>query len=116
MTATGTAPLVERDRELAVLDELIGDAIRGEGRLALVEGPAGVGKTELLAEARERGARAMTVLSARASELEQAFPFGVVRQLFEGLAADPEVRSRMLAGAAEAAGAVFGTLADDDAD
>jgi DNA-binding NarL/FixJ family response regulator len=116
MAATGTASLVERERELALLDELIGDAIRGEGRLALVEGPAGVGKTELLAEARERGARAMTVLSARASELEQAFPFGVVRQLFEGLAADPEARPRVLAGAAEAAATVFGSLPDVDGD
>jgi DNA-binding NarL/FixJ family response regulator len=116
MSVTGTSALVERERELEVLDELIGDAVRGEGRLALVEGPAGVGKTELLAEARERGARTMTVLSARASELEQAFPFGVVRQLFEGVAADPEAGARVLAGAAEAAGAVFGTLPHDEAE
>jgi ATP/maltotriose-dependent transcriptional regulator MalT len=64
---------LERDRELESLRAALADAADGEGRLALVEGPAGIGKTRLLAELRaaaaEDGAR---VLSARGSELEQA--------------------------------------------
>jgi DNA-binding NarL/FixJ family response regulator len=63
---------------------LVDGALVGSGRLVAVEGPAGIGKTRLLAAARkiaeERGLR---VLSAQGSELEGAFPFGVVRQLLE---------------------------------
>jgi DNA-binding NarL/FixJ family response regulator len=110
MPETGTMPLVEREDELAALDALIADAVAGSGRLALIEGPAGVGKSQLLAEARERAGDSMTVLGARASDLEREFPFGVVRQLFEGVLAEPARRKRMLAGAAGPAQAVFGAL------
>ncbi|HEY1276682.1 MAG TPA: AAA family ATPase [Thermoleophilaceae bacterium] len=113
MPETTIATLVERERELATLDELLAE---GGGRLALIEGPAGIGKTQLLAEARERAAGSMSVAVARASELEREFPFGVVRQLFEGLVADPE-RSQALSGAAQPAEAVFGSLgANGDAE
>ena len=49
------------------------------------------------------------VLVARATELEQGFPFGVVRQLFERplLAADPSERDRWLEGAASLAAEVI---------
>ena len=87
--------LLERDRELAALDRLIADAEDGRGRVALIEGPAGIGKSRLLAEARTR-ARGMTVLSARCGELERDFSFGAVRQLLEPVAD----RERLLAGAA----------------
>jgi DNA-binding CsgD family transcriptional regulator len=76
--------LVERERDLAVLEGVLTDAARGRSALVVVAGPAGIGKTRLLAEgrrlAREAGAR---VLLARASELEGELAFGVVRQLFE---------------------------------
>jgi DNA-binding NarL/FixJ family response regulator len=110
MPGTQTIPLVERDGELAALDALLAEAAAGRGRLALIEGPAGVGKSQLLSEARERAGDSMTVLIARASELEREFPFGVVRQLFESVLADPERRERMLAGAAAPAQPVFGAL------
>jgi DNA-binding CsgD family transcriptional regulator/tetratricopeptide (TPR) repeat protein len=102
--------LLERDRELGALDALAAGAARGEGRLALVEGAAGIGKSRLLAEARERAGDSMRVLSARGSELEREFPFGVVRQLFEPVLADPAEREAALAGAARPAAAVFGSL------
>jgi DNA-binding CsgD family transcriptional regulator len=81
--------LLERDDELRELDLLLDEALGGGcGRVVLLEGPPGIGKTRLLealrGRARERGA---TVLSARASELDRDFPFGVVRQLFEPLVA-----------------------------
>ena len=76
--------LLERDRELESLRAALAEAVGGEGRLALVEGPAGIGKSRLLAELRGRARRrTMRVLAARGSELEREFPFGVVRQLFE---------------------------------
>ena len=100
--------LLERERELAELDALLLDAKAGEARLALIEGPAGIGKTQLMAELRRRaGGAGLRVLSARGSELEREFPFGVVRQLFE-----PALGDDAFAGAAEAARPVF--AAPDD--
>ena len=49
----------------------------------------------------------MRVLAARAGELEREFPFGVVRQLFEPVLADPGRREAAFAGAAAGARAVF---------
>ena len=88
--APAAAGLVERERELAALAALLADALGGEGRSALIEGPAGVGKTRLLAEVRRRAeAAGALVLFARGSDLEREFPFGVVRQLLEGMLQDP---------------------------
>jgi DNA-binding SARP family transcriptional activator/class 3 adenylate cyclase len=67
---------VGREGELAQLDEALADAIAGEGRLVLVEGEAGMGKTALVehfaARARAGGA---TVCFGRAWEDEGAPPF-----------------------------------------
>ena len=107
--------LLERDRELAALEQLVGDARAGQGRVALIEGPAGIGKSRLLAEARRIAGSQMTVLAARCSELERDFSFGSVRQLFEPVARDAERRARLLAGAAAAAEGVLGAP-DGDAE
>ena len=108
--------LLEREQELDVLDDLARAALEGEPVLALVEGPAGIGKSRLLAAARERAeAQGFRVLSARGSDLERAFPFGVVRQLFDPLLADPEERARRLTGPAERAARVFEPPEEGDA-
>jgi predicted ATPase len=36
-----TNGLLERDRELAAIDRVIDEAVAGQGRLLLIEGPAG---------------------------------------------------------------------------
>ena len=60
-----TAPvLVERERELHELAGLVRDALAGEGRLVLIEGPAGIGKSRLLAEAAPRGPAAGALVLA----------------------------------------------------
>ncbi len=75
--------LFERERELAELDTMVGDACAGRGCLAVVDAPAGLGKTRLLQALRSAGqAAGMRVLAARATELERDFPFALVRQLF----------------------------------
>jgi DNA-binding CsgD family transcriptional regulator len=108
--------LLERDREVALLEELVDGAAEGDARLAIVEGPAGIGKTRLVTQARAQGAAVgMRVLTARGGELEREFPFGVARQLFEPLLVDEELRDRLLEGAAELAGTVVGPLSDDGA-
>jgi len=104
--------LLERAEELAAVDAAIAAAGGGAGRLVVIEGPAGIGKTALLGEARARAAASgLPVLLARASELETAFSFGVVRQLFEGSVASTseEERSRLLGGAAGQAARLFGS-------
>src|SRR5205809_7624916 len=76
--------LLERAGELAQLGALVDAAREGAGRLVLVEGGAGIGKTRLLAATRERGAEAgMEGLHARGGELEREFPVGIVRPPFE---------------------------------
>lgn len=101
-----TSALLERDREITVLDTLIADTRRSRGRLLLVEGPAGIGKTRLLEALRERAREAGAgVLAARGGELERDFGFGIVRQLLEPplAAADADERPRLLGGAARLA-------------
>src|SRR6266550_6742878 len=82
--AAATEPLLERNEELARIESALADARTGRGRLVVVEGPAGIGKTALLAAARTAAAEGgMRVLRSRGTELERDFAFGVVRQLFE---------------------------------
>src|SRR5580765_7626305 len=99
--------LLERERELAAIDALIERTRADEGQVGLLEAPAGIGKSRLVAEARRRAEDAgLAVLSARGGEFEREFPFGVVHQLYGPLVADPG-RAGLLEGAAAGARAVF---------
>jgi DNA-binding CsgD family transcriptional regulator len=89
------ALLLERAGELAAIDAALEDARAGEGRLVIVEGPAGIGKSSIVAEGRNRGASVgMEVLHARGSELEASFAWGIVRQLFEPLVVQLDDRAQ----------------------
>ena len=102
--------LFERGGDLALLGGLLADARAGEGRLAVIEGPAGIGKTRLLDEARAAAdGLGLEVLHARGGELEHGFGFGVVRQLLEprvAVAGESE-RAELFAGAAHLAETVI---------
>jgi hypothetical protein len=114
--ARGDSSLLERDRELDVLDGLVQDALDARPAVAVVEGPAGIGKTRLLAETREKArAAGFRVVAARGSDLERELPFGVVRQLFEPVLVDPVRRARWLSGTAAAAARVFEPPEDERA-
>lgn len=76
--------LVDREAEMELLGGELSAAREGNGRLVMIEGPAGIGKTRLLEEARAVGqATSMRLLRARSDELETGFAFGVTRQLLE---------------------------------
>jgi DNA-binding CsgD family transcriptional regulator len=102
--------LLEREAELATIHTFVAAARDGTGRLVVIEGRPGMGKTRLLAEARADAAAAgLTVLAARGSELEREFAYGIVRQLFEPLlaSASAELRAELLGGAAELAASLL---------
>lgn len=69
--------LLEREREIARATALIDLAGSGEAGVLMFEGPTGIGKTRLLAEAAAAAEGAgLRTLSARASELERDYPSG----------------------------------------
>lgn len=109
--------LLEREFELDLLDGFLDDVRGGEGRIVVLEGPPGIGKTALLREIGVRGAgHKIDVLNARGSQLDRGFSFGVARQLFERrvrVAAQKE-RKALLGGAAQDALPALG-VGDDTA-
>ncbi len=105
------ALLLERERELGVVSESLARGRAGGHSVLLIEGAPGIGKTALLEQARGRAADSgMRVLAARGGELEDGFPFGIVRQLFEPVIRELPTSDRRdaLAGAAELATPVVG--------
>jgi len=95
--------LLEREHEVERIRATLQEAGRRNGGALLIEAAPGMGKSRLLDETRacaqDLGLR---IFHARGTGLEQGFPFGVVRQLFERplLEADSAERARWLAGAA----------------
>jgi len=109
--AAATGQLLERSEELARIESALAEARLGRGRFVVVEGPAGIGKTALLAAARTAAADGgMRVLRSRGTELERDFAFGVVRQLFEPPLADASEleRADLLEAAAGVAAGLLG--------
>src|SRR5688572_11679100 len=109
-TLARPAALLEREHELGRVRAALRSAGEGAGAALVIEGAAGMGKSRLLDEACARASDlGLRVLAARATGLEQGFPFGVVRQLFERplLEADAGERDRWLAGAAALAADVL---------
>jgi DNA-binding SARP family transcriptional activator len=76
-TAVFEAPLVGRERELAMLRTLWADVLEGAGRVAFVTGEAGIGKSRLVAEiTNEAAAHGAHVMLGRAYETAKVLPFG----------------------------------------
>nr|WP_051942305.1 AAA family ATPase [Streptacidiphilus rugosus] len=84
--AAAGSGLLDRDGQLAVLEEAASVARSGRGRVALVRAGAGMGKTSLLKVWAERErTRGMQVTRACGSELEGDFAFSIARQLAEAV-------------------------------
>jgi DNA-binding CsgD family transcriptional regulator len=77
---TATGELIEREETLGTLGIEVARGLAGEGRLILVEGEAGVGKTHVLDVAVGSHPEAR-VLRAVAGQYEGDLAFGVARQL-----------------------------------
>jgi DNA-binding CsgD family transcriptional regulator len=87
--AAGLTSLAGRAEELAELRRWLADALGGHGRLVVVTGPPGIGKTRLAEEladtARARGQR---VLWGRAVEDEGAPPLWLWRRILRAVGGD----------------------------
>ena len=83
-------PLVEREAERAILHRLIDEALAGHGRLALVAGEPGVGKSRLAAEiGDEAQARGMRVLIGHCVEMIGAPPYLPYVEIIEQAISNP---------------------------
>jgi DNA-binding CsgD family transcriptional regulator len=112
MSSDGLASstLIGRERELAALADAL-DGARTTGRIVVIEGEAGVGKTVLLAELADAAAASgATVLRARGGELERGEGFGIARRLLERPVTEAAdgTRPGLLDGAAAHALGLFG--------
>lgn len=95
--------ILERDGELERIAAALDSAAAGAGRVVVVEGVAGIGKTRLVQEARELARRrGFGRLQATGDETETALAWGVVRQMVERSVSryNGEVRAAILDGPA----------------
>jgi DNA-binding CsgD family transcriptional regulator len=102
-TGVDIPQLLERDLEVQALSAAITAAQERAGQMVIIDGPAGIGKTRLVAAARAMAvAVGFRVFGARGHELERNFPYGVAHQLYEPVlaAAAAHERVRWLSGAA----------------
>jgi len=87
-TERGLTPLVGRERELTVLEELYAEARAGRGQIALVAGEAGIGKSRLLHEFQARLASSgedVVWREGHCASFGQAIPFlPLIEQVREG--------------------------------
>ncbi len=70
--------LIERDREVDRLLELLADTVAGEGRLVFVGGEAGVGKTSLMSAVAAAAPSGVEVRRGAADRLTAAAALGAV--------------------------------------
>jgi DNA-binding CsgD family transcriptional regulator len=83
--AAGTR-YVGRHRELAVLDAALDNALTGEGRIVVVSGEAGIGKSRLLSEVERRAkSRGIAAVWGRCLETDGAPPYWPWRQVLRGV-------------------------------
>jgi len=87
--------LLDRDAELAAVGAAV-DAARSTGGTLLIEGPAGIGKSALLAATADLARGGGAVAATRGTNLERGFAFGALLTLL-----GPEVEAARRAGNAD---------------
>ncbi|WP_153035359.1 LuxR family transcriptional regulator [Amycolatopsis sp. YIM 10] len=89
--------LVEREEQLRVLGLLLNETLVRKGQVALLDGPAASGKTELLRVFAERAQKSgVLFLSALCSRSERALPFGVISQLVHSAVLPADLHARLV--------------------
>lgn len=114
---SSAADILERETELDRLADALTSAAAGSGRVVVVEGEAGIGKTRLVREVRELAReRGFGRLQATGDETETAVAWGVVRQMVERSVTrySGEVRDAILAGPAGSALRALDVAPDGD--
>ena len=92
MDRTTASILVGRNQEQARLREELAAAIAGHGRLVIVDGEAGIGKTTLARDlVQEATSRRVRVLSGHCYDRMNAPPYGPWLELFEGYEMAPSL-------------------------
>ena len=92
------AQVMGRDGELEILTSLARDAASGRGRLVLIEGEPGIGKTSLLRALLEDAADLLPrVVTGAAEEFDQRLPFATAGSCLEPLAAGDQEVAEVLA-------------------
>ena len=107
--------LLEREAELKQIGDALRTSAAGSGRIVVIEGAPGIGKSSLLDEAAAFAeAERMVVLRARGGVMEREFALGVVIQLLAPCI-EPlteRERERVFAGAAGLARPLFEEVPD----
>ena len=97
--ARSLSPLVGRDAELALLDELFEELADGRGAIAAITGEPGIGKTRLVAEVRSHWQERVRFVGTQGISYAQDIPYYPLRELLRGFlgvgVADPEARVRL---------------------
>jgi tetratricopeptide (TPR) repeat protein len=94
--AIGRTTFVGREQELAQLRNLLQQAMEGRGRIAMISGDAGVGKTRLATEVATQAWRSgVRMLVGKCYDQDDALPYGPFVEMLEE-ALKPTVRSAFL--------------------
>ncbi len=97
--------LIGRAQQLAALDELRSEHLRGRGRLLSIDGAPGMGKTTLLSVHAQRSIDAgIHVVWAKATEIDQIRPFGCLLDALDCRLNSADAARRRVANAARASG------------
>jgi predicted ATPase len=112
--ASEAAPCVGREREVAMMKTLVDDLVAGRGRILVLAGAAGIGKSHLVAQLRSLAERDVTWLEGHCLSYGGLAPWPFMEILLGWLAAEagePEIAVRTKARAR--LGALLGEELDD---
>jgi len=105
-----TVQLVEREHVLDALADHLAAATDGDGRIVLLHGEAGVGKTAVLTAFADRAGESVDVLWGWCEPLSTPCPLGPVLDIAEALGTPLSAQVAASIGVAEACRAVMDTL------